>query len=259
MHPIAFQIAGHPVRSQGLLYVLAVIVAGVYAYRVARRNGWDSERVLPGLALVVAAAYLGARLHGALNNWQVVVADPVRGLLHPGDLSFFGGLASGSAVLVAFLWRARLPMGAVADALSPIAPVIYAVFRLGCFLNGDDYGSPTELPWGMSFPEGSPPTTERVHPTQLYEMLLMAPVFLWLRSRIRSDHSAGSVAFELCILMGAERIAVEVWRSGFGRSGPGHLVTSQWLALVLAAVGVAGRWWLSKRPADDRRRAGPGL
>ena len=54
--------------------------------------------------------------------------------------------------------------GAIAVAIG------YAVGRMGCFLRGDDYGVPTDLPWGMSFPKGLPPTTVHVHPTQLYEI-----------------------------------------------------------------------------------------
>ena len=242
MHPIAFHLAGHPVRSAGLLYVLAAIVGGVHAYRVARRNGWDTGVVLPGMALVVAAAYLGARLHGALNHWDRLAADPMRELLRPGALSFFGGLALGSAALIAFLRWVRLPLGEAADALAPVAPILYAMFRLGCFLNGDDYGRPTSMSWGMSFPGGSPPTLDRVHPTQLYEIGLMIPVMLALRWRSRTNRPNGVLAFELCAMMGAERLLVEFSRSGSEASF--YPTVPQWLALALGTVGVAGRSWL---------------
>ena len=35
----------------------------------------------------------------------------------------------------------------------------YAIGRMGCFLVGDDYGYPTDVPWAVAFPEGAPPST----------------------------------------------------------------------------------------------------
>jgi phosphatidylglycerol:prolipoprotein diacylglycerol transferase len=44
-----------------------------------------------------------------------------------------------------------------------------AVGRLGCQLSGDgDYGVPTTMPWGMSYPNGVVPTTDVVHPTPIH-------------------------------------------------------------------------------------------
>ena len=56
--------------------------------------------------------------------------------------------------------------------------------RIGCFLVGDDYGTPSNLPWAVAFPEGLPPTTVAVHPTQLYEAVGLA-VLGWLLLRWR--------------------------------------------------------------------------
>lgn len=224
MHPILFSVAGHAVESEGTLYLVAAVLAGVYAIRAARRNGWDPQSVIPGVLITVAAALLGARLHGLLIG---------RGL------SFFGGVALGLLAMLGYLRWQRLPVGRVMDALTPLAPLLYAMFRLGCFLNGDDYGPPTTRPWGMGFPEGTPPTLERVHPTQLYEILLMLPVYLWLRVRRRAALPAGALTFELFLLLGVERFLAEFWR--LGERGPAGLTVSQWLALALAAIGVVGR------------------
>src|SRR5262245_41417090 len=215
--------AGPAVTPQELLYLASMVVAAVMAVRISRREGWDSQAVVPGVLVAAAAALLGARVHG----W----------LIHRG-LSFFGGLTLGSLAILGYLrWR-RLPVGRACDALVPIAPVLYALFRLGCFLSGDDYGRPTSLPWGMSFPHGNPPTLARVHPTQLYEILLMFPIYAWVRTR-RGAGPPGALAFELAMLMGAERFLVEFWREG-DRIAAG-LTGSQWLALLLFGIGLAGR------------------
>jgi phosphatidylglycerol:prolipoprotein diacylglycerol transferase len=239
MHPIAFHIAGYPIRYAGLLYLVAIVIAWVYTWRVARRRQWDTEVVLPGMAVVVAAAYLGARLHGAMHDWNGLAPGSLREVLGDGDLSLFGGLLLGAVAMVAFLRWARLPVGVAADEMSAVAPVLYAIFRLGCFLNGDDYGLPTSLPWGMSFPDGAPPTHERVHPVQLYEMALMVPIWMAVRWRTRFGLPDGARTFELCMPMGMERFFIEFLRPQ--AEGTSYLGTPQWLALALVAVGIVGR------------------
>ena len=245
MHPILFHLAGHAISSNGVIYFFATIVAWAWSVRTFQRHDWDPQDVLPGVVVVVIAAYIGARLHGALLVEGHFPTDPIAALLHPDGLSFFGGMATGTIAALGYLrWRG-LPVGATADALAPIAPVLYAIFRLGCFLNGDDYGPPTTLPWGISFPHGSPPTTVPVHPTPLYEIALMTAVFGWVWLRRRAKLLPGVLTCELCIAMGAERFVAEFWR--LGDPVAARLTTSQWLALTLLATGIAGRCSIARR------------
>jgi phosphatidylglycerol:prolipoprotein diacylglycerol transferase len=244
VYPVLFRLGGYAVEANGVVYLLAIVAAWAYAVRVARRHGWERYDVLPGLLLTVLAAYLGARLHGALLQGQFT-GSSLGELLAPRGLSFFGGLLTGSVAVLGYLrWR-RIPVATGADALTPLAPVLYALFRLGCLFNGDDYGRATSAPWGMRFPEGSPPTFERVHPTQLYEILFMAPVFGWLWRRRQAHLPPGALTFELCMLMGLERFLVEFWR--LGQPVAAGLTAAQWLALLLLLLGAAGRFLLTAR------------
>jgi phosphatidylglycerol:prolipoprotein diacylglycerol transferase len=72
-------------------------------------------------------------------------------------------------------WR-RLPIISTLAAAAPGLAAGHAIGRIGCFLVGDDYGRPTDLPWAVAFPEGLPPTELPVHPTQLYEAAALAVV-----------------------------------------------------------------------------------
>src|SRR2546427_9530071 len=90
--------------------------------------------------------------------------------------------------------RLKIPLLEFLDACSPAAAVGYAIGRIGCLLSGDgDYGISTTLPWGMSFPNGVAPTTERVHPTPIYEFLIWTAiaVILW---RIGKEAVSGGTA-----------------------------------------------------------------
>jgi phosphatidylglycerol:prolipoprotein diacylglycerol transferase len=248
--PVLLRVGGFEVRSAGVLYLLAVVVVLVHAYRAARQRGRSSEHVLPGVTVVVVAAFLGARLHGALN--EAALGAPFT-MAARGSLSFFGGLALGALALLVYLRLARLPVGMALDVLAPIAPVVYAIFRLGCLLNGDDYGPQTSMPWGMSFPRGTPPTLEPVHPTPLYELMAMAPVWFWLRSRDQARLPAGAIAFQLCVLLGLERFVIDFWRPSWDR--PPGLLLSQWYGLGLMLTGVAGIVWT--RRAQRARQPPP--
>ena len=142
--------------------------------------------------------------------------------------AWFGGFLGGFGAMVVMGRRAKLPMWEFLDACSPAASYGYAIGRIGCFLSGDgDYGKPTSLPWGMSFPNGIEPTTLtcvewgspadcRVHPAPLYELLIWS-VIGWLLWRLgarylkRPGHSGEIFCFYL-ILTGVARFLVEIIR-----------------------------------------------
>jgi phosphatidylglycerol:prolipoprotein diacylglycerol transferase len=118
-------------------------------------------------------------------------ADPWHLLFSPYGFAWFGGLLAGFATFAFVAWRLVQRNAAegkvvsfltILDAGSPAAAIGYGIGRIGCFLSGDgDYGVPTALPWGMSFPNGLVPTTARVHPTPIYELIAACAIawFLW--------------------------------------------------------------------------------
>jgi phosphatidylglycerol:prolipoprotein diacylglycerol transferase len=135
----------------------------------------------------------------------------------------------------------------------------YGIGRVGCFLVGDDYGRPTDLPWAVAFPVGLPPTRAgllrsefgvavpasvpddtllKVHPTQLYETLtalLIWGVGLWL---LRRRPREGTVALVVLALLALERFGVEFLRAKDDRFF-GPLTLAQAISLlVLLALGV---------------------
>ena len=76
----------------------------------------------------------------------------------------------------------------------------YAIGRIGCQLSGDgDYGEPSDLPWAMSYPDGTVPTDQDVHPTPVYETLAMGLV-AWLLWQWRDRFRPG-ILFALYLLL----------------------------------------------------------
>jgi phosphatidylglycerol---prolipoprotein diacylglyceryl transferase len=90
-------------------------------------------------------------------------------LLSRGGPSWYGGLIGGLGAGLGFIAIRRWPNAPTLAAAAPALAFGQMIGRVGCFLVGDDYGGPSNLPWAVAFPEGQPPTTVPVHPTQLYE------------------------------------------------------------------------------------------
>ena len=253
------------------LMVATAMVAAYFVLRadLARRGiaAKDSGFAEALIAIPSLAGIVGAKLYH-------VFEDPKFLLAHPGELfsqygfAWFGGLIAGAA---AFLWiarRRRVPLLRVLDAGSAAAALGYGIGRIGCLLSGDgDYGIPTSLPWGMSFPHGLVPTTQRVHPTPIYEFIV-ACVIAWAlwklgtrqiqqRQSLRGAQpggflrvlSEGSVFAAYLVLTGIARFLVE-----FIRINPRsffHLTNAQAASLVSIVLGVA----LWKRLANSNSRS----
>jgi len=122
--------------------------------------------------------------------------------------------------------------------------------RIGCQLSGDgDYGVPTDLPWGMSYPDGVVPTTDRVHPTPIYEMVGSFALFGYLWAKRASSSGPGELLGLYCVYSGLLRFLVE-----FVRRNPAWLLgltTAQWFSFASVAIGV-GLVWAARRRAAAR-------
>jgi phosphatidylglycerol:prolipoprotein diacylglycerol transferase len=212
---------------------------GILGYRGQRDEGF----LVIGVAGI--AGLVGARLYHVLESPTEFFADPWNLLFSRFGFAWFGGFLGGFLALVVMARRLRIPVLLFLDLCSPAACVGYAIGRIGCLLSGDgDYGIPTSLPWGMSFPNGVVPTTQRVHPTPLYEFFIWLAIaaFLWrLGTRtLLTRRAAGEIFCNYLILTGIARFLVEFIRinprSFFGLSN------AQAASLVSVLVGALLLW-----------------
>ena len=166
------------------LMVAVSMVAAYYVLRadLARRGiaGKDSGLAEAFIAIPCLAGIIGAKLYHVLQTPADLLSDPLGQVFSQYGFAWFGGLIAGAAGFALVAWRRNVSLLTALDAGSPAAALGYGMGRIGCLLSGDgDYGVPTSLPWGMSFPNGLVPTTQRVHPTPIYE-LVVACLIAWL-------------------------------------------------------------------------------
>src|SRR5271170_4571029 len=169
----------------GLMVALAMIAAFYVLRADLARRGMANEESGIGeyfITLPCLAGIIGARLYHALQSPADLLADPWGQIFSRFGFAWFGGLIGGFAAYVGVARWKKIPLLAALDAGSPAAALGYGIGRIGCLLSGDgDYGVPTSLPWGMSFPNGLVPTTARVHPTPIYEFIAACAIawILW--------------------------------------------------------------------------------
>lgn len=246
---------GLSLKTFGLCFGLAFVVSGAIVARRLKELGkpvdWAYEMVFAALV----GGLVGARLYWVLGNLDEVSGDIVGNVFGGSGLVWFGGALGGAAGVLLWAWRKGMLNLLLLDICSPALALGYAVGRVGCQISGDgDYGTPTDLPWGMAYPDGVVPTTDIVHPTPIYETLSMGLV-AWGLWRMRDSFRPGVLFGVYLVLAGAERLLVEFVR----RNEPvvAGLTEAQLLSVVMIVAGAV--WlWLRARSGGLRREDGRG-
>jgi phosphatidylglycerol:prolipoprotein diacylglycerol transferase len=163
-------------------------------------------------------------------------------LLNRGGMSWFGGFAGGVLAGLLVMQQKRLPKVAILAAATPALAVGHAIGRIGCFLVGDDYGRPTDLPWGIAFPDGLPPTTVPVHPTQIYEALALVPLAVLLFRWRRQERADAFVLGAYLLVAGAIRFAVEFLRVNERVVGPFSVAHVASMVVIFLGLASILRW-----------------
>jgi phosphatidylglycerol---prolipoprotein diacylglyceryl transferase len=237
------------------LYGLFVSCGSLTAYHVSRINARRYARPLGGVQGILTL--LTIVVWGAICSKLYIVLDaPGHFLTHPADLlhrqgyTFYGAALGVMAISPLLARLNRMQTLELMDLLFPGVVLAYGIGRIGCFFAGDgDYGIPTELPWGMTFPHGLVPTSVAVHPTPLYEFGTSALIFVFLWSRGSRVRSPGDITAHGLLWTGLARFLVE-----FIRLNPPVLLgfrNAQLVALFSMTCGIC-LWYAraSQKPAS---------
>jgi phosphatidylglycerol---prolipoprotein diacylglyceryl transferase len=236
-------------QTFGLCFAAAFLVAGAIVGLRFRELGkpvdWAYEM---GFAALIGGL-VGARVDWLIQNWDEASDDVLGNIFSGSGLVWFGGLVGGAlGVILWARWRGYLNLGLL-DVAAPALAAGYAVGRIGCQLSGDgDYGKEWDGPWAMSYPDGTVPTTDEVHPTPVYETLAMGLV-AWVLWRLRNRLTGGLLFALYLLLAGLERFLVEFIR----RNEDVALGLTQ-AQLISVAMVVAGGIWLAyglRRPPAE--------
>jgi phosphatidylglycerol:prolipoprotein diacylglycerol transferase len=227
-------------KTFGIMFSLAFLGAAAVVWRRFKELGKPVDWAYEITFAALIGGIVGARVYYMAQHWSEVRHDFFRNLFSGSGLVWYGGAIGGAIAVFIWAWRRNFLGLALLDlAATPLA-LGYAIGRVGCQVSGDgDYGTPSDLPWAMSYPHGTVPTTQRVHPTPVYESLAMGFV-AWLLWTWRDRFAPGLLFAIYLVLSGLERFLVEFIRRNdevwIGLTMP------QIESLVLMVVGLV---WLA--------------
>lgn len=261
MYPEIFHLTF--LHTYGVLVALAFLAGVWLAGRLAVRSGLNPEAVT-NLALYCAlSAIIGAKL-------MMFVVDLPYYIQHPGEIFsmatlqaggvFYGGLICALAISWWYMRKVKLPLGKTADVFAPAIALGHGIGRLGCFSAGCCWGVECHRSWAVTFTNPvanqlvGVPLNVPLHPTQLYESFAEFLIFGILFWRFGRPHRTGTIISLYMVLYGITRFIVEFFRyHEQGNLWGTPLDTSQWISLVLVAIGAA---YLLKRPNTSTITAG---
>ena len=239
MYPVLFRIGNFTFYSFGLMAALSIILPALFVSRpLLKRRGVDPDFIYEAILGTAVGGFLGARIWYLVENWSLVRHDLWASVISGKGFVWYGGLIGGVLTVMLIAWLRKVPQGILFNAAGPALAIGYAIGRIGCQLAGDgDYGKPSDLPWAMGYPNGTVPTPPgvRVHPTPIYEILIMLAVF-WLLYRMAKKPQPPWYVFGWFLILSAmERFPIEflrrnpVWFLG--------LTQPQWVAVASLLLG----------------------
>ncbi len=249
-----------PIFGYGFMLLVGFLTAVKVAERRARLEGLEPTLVMDLAFWLLIAGIGGARLFYVVQYPDRVFGgrqgfDLVKSALNlsQGGLVLFGGLLGGAAAYFIFCYRRGIHPLRLGDIATPSIFIGIGFGRIGCLLNGCCYGGRCELPWAITFPQGSvpwqamaergfldpdSPMTFALHPTQIYSSInafLLAWVVTAFYPRRRHDGETFALG---CILYSITRFTIEYLRNDeLGQLGTG-LTISQLVSIGILITGI---------------------
>jgi phosphatidylglycerol:prolipoprotein diacylglycerol transferase len=266
MCPELFHIGSFPIRAFGIGLALSFLFGVYYVRRVTVRDGKDFEPYLVFAYIMIFGGVIGARLAYVVLHWSDFSND-LLATFNPFQSGHFGiaGLNLYGGVLVAITgsWLyarvKKIPILEVFDYFAPALVLGIGISRIGCYLNGCCFGTPTDLPWGVEFPIGSIPWavfgSVHLHPAQLYSSLYGFGLFFLLNYLMKRRAFVGQLVAILLMSEAAFRFAIEYVRyyeSEMHFTWLGMHPTYNQLASWALFIAGALTYWLARKKGQER-------
>ncbi len=179
---------------------MAIIAGIAMAVYMGKKQGISANEILSLTPWVVIGGIIGARLFHIADHWSYYTGHPLQALaVQEGGLAIWGAVIGGAVAVIVYTRAKRLPLSLLLDVLTPALLVGQIIGRIGCTLNGDAWGGPTNLPWGFVYinPNDLIPSNllgVSTHPYPIYEMVWNG-LSLLLLLKVRSYFKINGLTF----------------------------------------------------------------
>lgn len=276
VHPVLFTVFGEPVHAYAATTAFGYVGGALLGMRLGRSDGREWVDLVELAIVVVLSALLGTKVFHVLfeaaghrlsdGTVATGVVDLLRddpwhwARLFEAGYVYYGGVVGAVVMGVLFCLRRGIPdIGAVGDYGVPGMLLGTFVGRIGCFLAGCCYGSPSSVPWAVVFPAGHPSQGAHVHPVQLYDAAYGLVGFILAMLFHRRRRFGGELLCAYAASYAVFRFGTEMMRADADRGVwlGGLLSTSQLVALVTLPVALV-LWWQGLRLARAGKMRKPG-
>lgn len=212
MYPV-LSIGSIEIASYIIFYLLAFIIVALLLKRELEKRHYSPKLFIGLFTTGLVFGLIGSKNYFVLDNWDAFTIDPYQTFFSLSGSGWYGGFILGGIGILTFLKINKLPVLKFLDILVPIVPVGQVFGRLGCFFGGCCYGTPSNLPWAVLFPNTIYPPHVKVHPTQLYEMIIYLTISILLLRLKNKNLKCGILLGLYLALAGVGRFIIEFYRT----------------------------------------------
>ena len=175
------------IQAAGLLLILSIWLGLWLSGKLATHLGTNGDVIENGIMTAFLVGIVTARIGFALTNPTILKEDPLSLLsLSPSMLDANFGLLAGLLVLLITYQKQHLPLWPTLDTLSPLFILAFTGVQLANLANGNAYGLPADLPWGVDL------WNAQRHPVQIYTLILTAALLVWSLIQTRGLKQTGT-------------------------------------------------------------------
>lgn len=250
MHPEFFSVGNFTVHTYGFMIMLGALLGYLYMARTAKKElGIDPDKIQTLAVYIILGAFIGGKLFFFFEKPSFYFNPPSNMLENfRTGFVFYGSLLFALPIAVWYFRKEKWPLWAMMDRLAIATLILHACGRLGCFFAGCCYGTPTDLPWGITFTDElaqAKPLHTALHPTQLYESFFLLSVLVFLIMFKRYKRFEGQLFMMYLMLYATGRGIIEIFRGDLRR---GFLIEdvlshSQFISIFIIGFGL----WMYRR------------
>ena len=242
MHPIALQIGSFAIRWYGVMAAVGFLLGSWVIFHNKEAAGLDDDKCSGVLVTAMVAGIVGARIfyvvqffdHYRNNLFSIVRVDQ-------GGLVFYGGFILSIISIAVYCKIYKIDFFRLLDFFTPAIAIAHACGRIGCFLNGCCFGSPSKGVFSVTYPAGSEAQMRypgcSVAPVQLFEAAENIVLFFVFYQLARKTKRGVAVSCYF-IAYGILRFINEYWR-GDNPKIFGLFTPAQIIGLILVPAGIA--------------------
>tara|TARA_A100000164_G_scaffold184695_1_gene164023 strand:- start:1561 stop:2331 length:771 start_codon:yes stop_codon:yes gene_type:complete len=214
INPIFISLGDFHIYWYGIMYLIAFLSAWYVGNLYIKKNIVGINR--DDFSDLMFYCFLGILIGGRVGytifyNFAYTLENPITIFyLWNGGMSFHGGFIGVILAIVYFCKKNKIPFFEISDFIVRLVPIGLFTGRVGNFINGELWGKPTDIIWGVIFPKID--NLPR-HPTQIYEAILEGIVLFIILNFVFTEKLKASVMTSyFLILYSLFRFTVEFFR-----------------------------------------------